>query len=197
MAWPTSIGPIAPSIAQMRRLGIALLATALLLLAPAPAHAEIEDYASYDPSAKCHPKPFAGTQQLGRWVARKHGGGYIGTGRPCRRKDGPTSDHQTGRAFDWSVDATKARDRARVKTFLRRIFAEDRAGNTDALARRMGIAYVIWNDRMYPAWTRFRAEPYLSSSCPRKRTCSQTLRHRDHVHVSLSKAGARARTVAR
>lgn len=178
----------------MRRLGIALVAAALLLATPAPAHAEIEDYASYDPSTTCHPKPFAGTKMLGRWVARQHGGGYIGFGRACSRKDGPTSDHHTGRALDWSVDATKARDRKRVNAFLRTVFEPDRAGNRDALARRMGIAYIIWNDRMYPAWDEFRAQPYLSSSCPTRRKCSKTLRHRDHVHVSLSKAGAKART---
>jgi hypothetical protein len=186
----------------MRRLGIAalsaalsaVLSAALLVATPAAARAPIEDYASYDPSRKCHPKPFAGTQELGRWVSRQHGGGYVGTVRPCRPKDGPTSDHQTGRAFDWSADATKARDRKRVKAFLRRVFAPDRFGNRDALARRMGIAYIIWNDEMYPAWEEFRAEPYLSSSCPRKKRCSKTLRHRDHVHVSLSRAGARART---
>ena len=54
--------------------------------------------------------------------------------------------------------------------------------------------YVIWNDRMYPAWSRFEPEPYLSSSCPSRKRCSPTLRHRDHVHVSLSRAGAKART---
>lgn len=178
----------------MRLLGTAVLALALLLLTPAAAQAGIEDYASYDAPTKCHPKPLAGTRQLGSWVARQHGGGYVGMSRACSRKDGPTSDHQTGRAFDWSVDATRRADRQRVKQLFQRIFAEDRFGNEDALARRMGIAYLIWNDRMYPAWNQFRPEPYLSSSCTRLKKCSRTLRHRDHVHVSLSKAGAHART---
>jgi hypothetical protein len=40
----------------------------------------------------------------------------------------------------------------------------------------------------------FAAKRYKSSSCKRIRTCSPTLRHRDHVHISLSKRGARART---
>ena len=178
----------------MRRLGIAILTATLLLALPAPAHAEIEGYASYDPSTKCHPKPFAGTRQLGAWVARTNGGGYVGMGRSCSRKEGPTSDHQTGRAFDWSVDATRAKDRKRVQGLLRKLFQPDRFGNKDALARRMGITYIIWNDEMYPAWNEFRAEPYLSSSCHKRKKCSKTLRHRDHVHVSLSKAGAHART---
>jgi hypothetical protein len=58
----------------------------------------------------------------------------------------------------------------------------------------MGIVYVIWNDRMYPAWDRFEPEAYLSSSCPTPKRCSPTLRHRDHLHVSLSRRGARGLT---
>jgi hypothetical protein len=114
--------------------------------------------------------------------------------RSCPRKEGPSSDHHTGRAFDWSVDATRPGDRRRVRAFLRQIFATDRRGERHALARRMGIAYVIWDDTTYQAWDRFRGEPYLSSSCKTRRKCSKTLRHRDHVHVSLSRAGARGRT---
>jgi hypothetical protein len=58
----------------------------------------------------------------------------------------------------------------------------------------MGVMYLIWDDRMYPAWTGFEPEPYLSSSCQTRRRCSATLRHRDHLHVSLSGRGARGLT---
>ena len=176
----------------MRRLGIAALTLALLLATPAVAQAQIEDYASYDPSSKCHEKPRAGTAYLGRWTAKRYGGGYVGTSRECRRK--ATSEHQNGRAFDWSLDARKRSDRKRAQRFLGRIFATDARGNTHAWARRMGVMYVIWNDKMFSAWDRFDPEPYLSSSCPSKKKCSRTLRHRDHLHVSLSRAGARGRT---
>jgi hypothetical protein len=177
------------------RLGISLLLTVVLGLAvAAPAAAQIDDYASYDAPRTCHPKPRAGTELLGRWVPRHYGGGYVAFGRACSKKDGPTSEHQTGRAFDWSLDATKKRDRRIAKEFMQRIFAVDRHGNEDALARRMGIMYLIWDDRMYPAWTGFEPEPYLSSSCKTRKKCSRTLRHRDHVHVSLSRAGARGMT---
>ena len=54
--------------------------------------------------------------------------------------------------------------------------------------------YVIWNDRMYSAWDAYEAERYQSSSCPRIRTCSATLRHRDHVHISLTRKAARGET---
>ena len=47
----------------------------------------------------------------------------------------------------------------------------------------MGVVYVIWDDRMYAAWNEFGPSP-TSARAPRRR-CSATLRHRDHVHVSL------------
>lgn len=177
------------------RLGIPLLLALLLGLAgAAPAAAGIEGYASYDASSTCHSKPRAGTQYLGRWVARHYGGGYVGFGRACSKKTGPTSEHQTGRAFDWSLDASGERDRRLAREFMQRIFATDGRGNDDALARRMGIMYLIWDDQMYPAWNGFRPEPYLSSSCKTRKKCSRALRHRDHVQVSLSRQGARGGT---
>ena len=54
--------------------------------------------------------------------------------------------------------------------------------------------YVIWSDHFYPAYHQFQPENYLSSSCRSKRKCSKTLRHRDHMHISLSKAGAKGLT---
>ena len=54
--------------------------------------------------------------------------------------------------------------------------------------------YVIWSDHFYPAYHQFEKERYLSSGCRSKKKCSKTLRHRDHMHISLSKAGAKAQT---
>jgi hypothetical protein len=45
---------------------------------------------------------------------------------------------------------------------------------------------------MYSAWNRFEREPYRP--CPSKRKCSKTARHRDHMHVSLSRPGGRGKT---
>jgi hypothetical protein len=151
----------------------------------------IEDYADYQPATTCRPKARVGTRELGHWLVRRYGGGFGSISRPC---GGSTSEHTEGRAFDWTLDATTRLGRRAAEAFLDRIRATDRRGNPDALARRMGIMYVIWDDRMYAAWRGFRPEPYLSSSCTRRRTCSKTLRHRDHVHVSLSRRASRART---
>jgi hypothetical protein len=173
---------------------IATLGLALGLLSPAQGAAgPIEDYASYQPAATCHPKPRPGTAVLGRWVPRRFGGSD-GMSRPGGRKRSVTSEHQTGRAIDWFNDVRTASDRRRVRLFFHALFDADRRGNADARARRMGVMYVIWNDHMYPAWNGFRPEPYLSSSCKRLKTCSKTLRHRNHVHISLDGRGARGLT---
>ena len=180
----------APSVSRISTLLAVLMTCGLLTLAPAPSVA-IEAYAPYQPATKCSPKAKPGTKQLGRWLVKRYGGGY---GPISRRCGGSTSEHTEGRAFDWSLDASRKADRRRANRFLNRIFATDGRGHEHALARRMGIMYVIWNDRIYASYREFGARPYLSSGCPSKKKCSKTLRHRDHVHISLTRKAARGRT---
>ena len=176
-----------------RAVHLLVLLLAVCLGAPATAWAApIEDYASYQPQTKCSPRARPGTKVLGHWLVHKYGGGFGPISRSCAGDS--VSEHKEGRAFDWTLDATRRADRRRAKAFLERAFRTDARGNTHAWARRMGIMYVIWNDRMYPAWHGFEAEPYLSSSCPTRTRCSATLRHRNHMHVSLTRAGGRGDT---
>ena len=179
----------------MSRIVVAALAAVLLLAVPAHAQlveSEIEDYASYQPQTKCSPKAKPGTLKLGHWLVNRQGGGFGGISRSC--KSGGTSEHKEGRAFDWRLDASRKADRQKAAEFLALVKETDKAGNTDARARRMGIMYVIWNDHMYAAWDGFRREDYLSSSCKTKKKCSTTLRHRDHMHISLSRPGGKGVT---
>lgn len=162
-----------------------------VLLAPAASAAPIEDYASYQPQTRCSPKARPGTVFLGHWMVRKYGGGFGPISRSC---GSGTSEHAEGRAFDWLLDAGVEADRDAAKAFLERILRTDGRGHEDAWARRMGVMYVIWKDRMYAVWSGFEPEPYLSSSCPSRRRCSATLRHRDHLHLSLTRAGGRGDT---
>lgn len=168
-----------------------LAASAMLLALAGPASAQIEDYARYQPQSRCNPDAKAGTTALARWLVRR-GGGYGPISRRCR--SGGTSEHKEGRAFDWMLDASSSRDRAIARELLDLVFATDRQGNEDARARRMGIMYIIWNDHMYPAYNGFEREDYRSSSCRRLRKCSPTLRHRDHMHISLSRLGGQGLT---
>jgi hypothetical protein len=183
------------------RKGLVVLMTAVLVsgllacLTSVPTLAKyvmpVDSYATYQPQKTCVRKDKPGTVALGLWLAAR-GGSYGGTLRDCR--SGGQSEHKDGRAFDWTLDATDLDDQATADAFIIEAFADDELGDTDALARRMGIMYVIWNDKMYAAWDGFEPKNYLSSGCRSRRTCSPTLRHRDHMHISLSKAGAQGLT---
>ena len=158
------------------------------------AYGPVEPFARYDPQSTCSPKVKAGTKTLGRWIVSTYRGGYGSTSRSCRGRS--VSEHKEGRAFDWRLNAGSRTDRARAAKFLTRITATGPTGEQAELARRMGVMYVIWSDRIYAAYDGFRPRAYRSSSCRGKKLskCPRTLRHRDHVHISLSRSGAKART---
>jgi hypothetical protein len=177
----------------LQRLARALPAAALLLAGlPAVASAAtIDDYAGYDGQSTCASEVLPGTDYLLRLLVRTHPGtSYTSTLRGCAGDS--TSEHKDGRALDWGVDAADPAQKAVADEWLERVFAPDSRGNPHALARRMGIMYVIWNDHIYRAYDGFRKEPY--EACDRLADCSKTLRHRDHVHISLSRSGAAAQT---
>jgi hypothetical protein len=167
--------------------------TSLALVGTAEAaNAPVEPYAQYQPQTACSPRAKLGTQALGHWIVRGYGGGYGRISGPC--KGSSVSEHKEGRAFDWSLNAAKAADRARATRFLNRVFATGPSGEPAELARRMGIMYVIWSDHIYASYDEFGVRAYKSSGCKRIATCSKTLRHRDHMHISLSRAGGQGRT---
>lgn len=157
----------------------------------APYVMPVEPYAGYQPQTKCRQTPKPGVLMLADWLVAR-GGGYGPITRACSGSS--TSEHQESRAFDWILDARNDADTALAAALLDEILAPDDLGQPHALARRMGIMYVIWNDRMYASYDGFEPKRYLSSSCRTKRTCSPTLRHRDHLHISLTRQGARGTT---
>ncbi len=181
--------------ATSRRLLAPLLAalTCLALVGSAQAaYAPVEAYARYQPQTACAPKAKPGTKVLGHWLVAVYGGGYGRISEACRGSS--VSEHKEGRAFDWTLNAASAADRARAARFLKAIFATGPSGEPAELARRMGVMYVIWSDHIYASYDRFRVRAYRSSSCTKLATCSKTLRHRDHMHVSLTRAGGLGRT---
>ena len=178
-----------------RRLLTLLLATLVCLPfvgAAQAAYTPVEPYAGYEPQTVCSPVAKPGTKALGRWVVASYGGRAGAISRACTGTS--VSEHKEGRAFDWTLRARSARDRARAARFLQRIVATGPSGEHAELARRMGVMYVIWNDRMYAAYRQFQPRPYLSSSCKTYKLCSRTLRHRDHMHISLTRNGGMGRT---
>ncbi len=157
-----------------------------------PAPPAVEPYAGYEPQTTCDPTRKTGTVALGRWLVGTYQGRFGPIERSCPGRS--VSEHKEGRAFDWGLNARRRADRLRAARFLAQAFATGPSGEPAELARRMGIMYVIWNDRMYASYRQFQARPYRSSSCKSLRRCSKTLRHRDHMHVSLSRAGGLGQT---
>jgi len=186
-----------------RRLLMLLLApvACLLLVSTAQASATpvgpvapvapVEAYAPYQPQSTCSPTAKPGTLALGRWLVRTYGGHTGRISEACAGRS--VSEHKEGRAFDWSLDAARTADRARAQRFLSAAFATGPSGEPAELARRMGIMYVIWNDHIYASYSQFRARAYRSSSCKTLAKCSKTLRHRDHLHISLTRWGGAGR----
>ena len=117
-------------------LPVVLLTGALTVTGTSPAGAAIEDFAHYQPEEKCSPKAKPGAAYLSGWLVRKYGGGRGRVGAACTSS---ISEHQEGRAVDWSNDATTKAGRKRVKAFLKDVLAEDHRERPAAKARRMGI----------------------------------------------------------
>ena len=185
VSWTFAIvlGGLTPALADSSERGT--------VTSSAPYLMPVEDYAGYEPQRSCKQTPKTGVLMLAAALTAR-GGGYGPISRPCEGSS--TSEHKESRAFDWLLDAKNPTDKALAAALLDELFAPDDTGATHALARRMGIMYIIWSDRMYASYDGFVAKPYLSSGCRSKRTCSTTLRHRDHMHISLTRQGARGRT---
>jgi hypothetical protein len=153
----------------------------------------IEGFAPYQPQTTCARGATKGAVLLSKWLlVRYRGSSSSGIMRSCG--SGGRSEHKDGRAFDWHVDYRTARGRAQGVAFLKLALATDRYGNRAAIARRMGIMYIIWNDRIYSASRGFAARPYVHPACSSISRCNATLRHIDHMHISLGWSGARAVT---
>ncbi|MGH8866564.1 MAG: hypothetical protein ACRDYU_01050 [Actinomycetes bacterium] len=189
----------ASSVSTARRVVILLVAlgvalSGLTVLNTSSADASTPPYPSYQPQTRCSPSAKAGTVFLANWLQRRYGGsGSLGISRPCG--SGGASEHKEGRAFDWGLDATRDRDRGYARAFRHYLFNEGRSGLNHARARRMGVMYLIWNDRIYSSSYRYRSRPYTHYVCSSIRGCSKTLRHRDHMHISLTRGGGAGNTL--
>jgi hypothetical protein len=148
---------------------------------------------SYEGQTKCSPDAKPGVVAFQQMVLAEYPGtGAGGIGRDCSY--GGQSEHKEGRAWDWGVSAANESHRAAVADLLDWLFATDRYGNEHALARRVGLMYVIWNKRIwfpYSGW---------STYCEmRKGVCvgddgGARSPHTDHVHFSFTWAGALKQT---
>ena len=161
---------------------------------PANLPHDIEGLASYVPADSCAPVVRQGTEKLGRLLTATYPGTSFGITRSCGDSTAPTSEHYDGRAIDWMVSARTERGRARVKALLTWLFAKDQEGDKYANVRRLGVMYIIWNNRMWRAYDTARGWTPYSDCKQHPGPAYDTTCHRNHVHISLSWAGATGRT---
>jgi hypothetical protein len=181
-------------VALRRTLGVvigAALTAGTLFVAPSPASAapdtphfgsSIEGYAGNDPQDTCSPTQKPGVVDFRALLNRTYGShtGYIT--RECSA--GGTSEHKEGRALDYMLNYNNTGDRADATDIINWLFATDEYGHKHAMARRLGIMYIIWNRRIWSAARQDEGWRDYNGDNP----------HTDHIHFSFGWAGARRQT---
>ena len=175
------------------------VAGARQVTAPAPRTprglpSSIEPLAGYVGQVSCDPYVRRGTRELAQLLARTYRN-YSATSWASTYAcgtDGSQSEHYDGRAIDWMVSVQNARQHAAAKAFLAWLLGSDKAGDRFAMARRLGVMYVIYDNRMWGSWDG-RWEEYNGCSKLRGSAYANSC-HRTHMHISLSWDGARGRT---
>ncbi len=151
-------------------------------VAPEKPPALVEGLSPYLPQVSCDPVAKPGTLALRSMLLATYGGRDLGITRGC--DIGATSEHKEGRAWDWGLNASVPAEKALADQFLTWLLAPGRFGAPAYNARRLGVMYVIYNERI---WSSYRAGDGW-------RAYSGGESHADHIHISLSWAGANMRT---
>ena len=170
--------------------------TAVAAVQPVPAtrvfKAPIEPYADYLGQTLCSPTAKSGLVKLAALLQITYGPHDIGITRPCT--DGGQSEHKEGRALDWMITASQ---RPQAQAFLTWLLAPDKFGNPAAMARRLGVMYIGWDNQMWRAydpsigWTDLKT---CSTNPAMKAPAYDTYCHRNHIHISFSWDGAQGTT---
>jgi hypothetical protein len=173
---PLPAGPQALPVPAMQTLAVSA--------PPTPSFgAAIDPYAAYVAQSTCQLSAKPGVTGFAQLILRAYPGTRnLGTGRACNV--GGKSEHKEARAWDWGVRANNAAELAKANSMLNWLLATDRHGNRHALARRLGVMYIIWNRKMWRAYQPSNGWQSYSGPNP----------HIDHVHISFSWAGARKQT---
>lgn len=97
-------------------------------------------------------------------------------------------EHEEGRAWDWRMNVNDPTELAGVQRVLGWLVS-----NENEMARRLGLAYLIWNDQYlgFSAGENHAWEDYLACIPGQS---SASVCHMNHVHFSFAWAGARRET---
>lgn len=175
-----------PPIPALAVLVAAPLALRFLLRRGRPAD-PVDPYAPHEPATALDPAAKPGAKRFRAWVVKTWGERENPPSPQnisrADRTDRP-SEHHEGRAWDLMT-----RNLAHGQAVVDALLAPDpETGEPHALARRAGVMYLIWNRRIW------RAYPWAGKPAGSWSDYGGPNPHTDHVHFSLSRAGARAET---
>jgi hypothetical protein len=155
----------------------------------------IEDH-RYDHAVKCNKRTKPGIVALTDWLQANARGVFWGSYRCEKWGKDSASLHAENRAIDWHLDASDKADRRAAEQLFRLLLAPDAAGNPHALARRMGVQELIWDCGYWGAgMTAFQPYgPCITKRGKLRRNVNVTIAHRDHIHIGMTKPGAKAET---
>ncbi len=138
----------------------------------------VEDFSPYLGQVSCDPNAKPGVVAFSQLVLSYWGrGGSYGITRPCNI--GGQSEHKEGRAWDFRLDPNSYEDQVAGQRIIDWLLADDALN-----ARRLGIMYIIWNERIWATYQREDGwRPYRGPD-----------NHTSHIHFSFSWNGAMKRT---
>jgi hypothetical protein len=156
---------------------------------PVSLPAAIDLPAFYEAQTVCDPTPRPGATALGNLLVTTYGPATVYIPRAC---SGSVSEHFDGRAVDWMRTVRDPAQKEMADAFVDWLLAPAADGTPHEMARRLGIMYIIWNNRMIRMYDPGRGwTDYRSCLDPSRQDRSlDTSCHRDHVHLSLSWDGA-------
>ena len=150
----------------------------------------------YEAESGCSATETPGALDVARVLRATYGPGY-----PTNILRGCTaarSGHEEGRAVDWMTDVRVPAEKADADSLVRWLLADDPGdpvARRDVMARRLGVMYLIWDSRFYPVYAARPAwSEYKDCLTVRTAPAADTTCHRNHVHLSLGRAGALRQT---
>jgi peptidoglycan hydrolase-like protein with peptidoglycan-binding domain len=165
------------ALALALTVGVAPAARAATPAPPSKAlPAALDVQTPYEAQVSCDPRPKPGVTAFAALMTEQYKAGTMGTFRTCLSD---TSEHYDSRALDWMLSVNVPAQKAiadSVTTWL--------SANNGAVARRLGVSYLIWNHRMWREYAPERGWAAYTGAVP----------HTDHIHLSFSWDGAMKRT---
>ncbi|MGV1003250.1 MAG: fibronectin type III domain-containing protein [Candidatus Nanopelagicales bacterium] len=153
--------------------------------------AAIDNASFYEKQSRCDSVARPGATRLGELLRATYGPASIYITRSCTSN---VSEHFDGRAVDWMRSVRNPTEAEQVQSMLNFLLAPGADGTPQEMLRRLGIMYIIWNNKMIRSYDPGRGWTEYQNCSSRPATSLDTACHRNHVHFSLSWDGAAANT---